>query len=101
MSKFRHIQIKNGNEPKKRNQRLLEDTNSRAGTNYMDRSGAKTSKHGKEISKLNKTSDINGKKLKRISKDVSDDDSKKIRFNSQAQRKVKKPKEESKNTKKV
>ena len=101
MSKFRHIQIKNGNEPKKRNQKLLEDSKSRTETNYMDKSGARTAKHGKEISKLNKSSEINVKKVKRISKDVSFDESKKIRFNSQAQRKVKKPKEELENAKKV
>ena len=101
MSKFRHIQIKNGNEPKKRNQRLLEDTKSKTGTNFFDKSGTKTTKNGKEISKLNKSSETNGKRVKRISKDVSDDNSKKVRFNSQAQRKVKKPKEDLENAKKV
>ena len=59
----------------------------------MDTLGSKTTKHGKEVSKLNRSSMTNEKKVKRISRDVSDDESKKIRYSSQARRKVNKPKE--------
>ena len=100
MSKFRHIQIKIGNEPKKRNPKLLEYTKSRNATKFMDKLWSKTTKHGIEISKFTKNSTMNEKRVKRISKDAFDDDSKKIRFGSQAQLKVKKPKEDSDTTKK-
>jgi hypothetical protein len=101
MSKFRHIQIKNVDEPKKRFPKLLKNTNSRNATKFMDNSGSKTTKHGNFNIKLTKSSALNEKRVKRISKDAFDYDSKKVRFISQAQRKVGKSKEESDTTKKV
>ena len=104
MSKFRHIQIKIGNEPKKRNQRVLEHTNtkSRNITNYMDKSGSRTVRHAIETSTFNKSSVTNEKRVGRINKPVGNVDSKKkIRVNSQVLRNVKKPKEELNTTKKV
>lgn len=97
MSKYRHIQIKSGNgtSAKKRNQKTDEPKlNTLATSRLVDKLGIKSTKNQNDSSRLNKSSLMNQKRGKRISNDSNEDDSKEIRYNSQAKRKITRDKED-------
>ena len=95
-SKFRHIQIKHDDRKKNRNQGSLKQNN--LGKSNINKKSIVDSNNNKNV-KINKSLEIDEKRVKKKNKDINesyDANENKIRYNSQARRKINKDKDNSK-----
>ena len=98
-SKFRHIQIKHDDTKKKRNQCSLKQNN--LGKSNINKKYIADYSNNNKNAKINKSLEIDEKRVKKKNKNINesyDVNANKIRYNSQARRKINKDKDNSKKT---
>jgi serine/threonine protein phosphatase PrpC len=96
-SKFRHIQIKHDDTKKNRNHGSLKQNN--LGKSNINKKSIVDSTNNNKNAKINKSLEIDEKRIKKKNKDINesyDANENKIRYNSQARRKINKDKDNSK-----
>ena len=98
-SKFRHIQIKHDDTKKNRNHGSLKQNN--LGKSNINKKSIVDSTNNNKNAKINKSLEIDEKRVKKKNKNINesyDVNANKIRYNSQARRKINKDKDNSKKT---